>query len=298
MIFQGIKTREFHLNFPDDASCMKYLAEIKWADGYTCKKCAHTCYMTGKRMYSRRCKKCKYDESATSHSLFHKLKFPISKAFDMLFRLSAGKKALSSLAMSEEFDLHYETCLNFRRKAQKAMESSGNFPLKGKVEVDETAIGGYDPQSQGRAKGDKKLVTVAIERIEGQIGRAYAMPIADYSSKELIKIFEKHICKSAKIRTDKWAGYLPVKKAFTLLEQEKSDGGGNFEILHIHIMNIKNWIRGIHHHLSENYIKRYLDEFHFRFNRRSFRNSIFHKLVCRMVESPIILHTQLRVQET
>ena len=298
MIFKEFSPREYYLRFPDDESCMEYLADIKWSDGYHCRHCGHTCFMPGKKAHSRRCKSCKYDESATSHTLFHKLKFPITKAFDLIFAISSRKKSVSTLTLSEELELHYETCLNFRRKVQSAMASSGNFPLTGKVEVDETAIGGYDPESQGRAKGDKKLIAVAIERRDGQIGRAYAVPIADYSAKEIRKVFDAHISTSAEVRTDKWTGYMPIKQAYPLLEQEKSKNGLNFEKLHIHIMNIKSWIRGVHHHISEQYINRYLDEFHFRFNRRSFRNSIFHQLMVRLVEAEPILHVQLQVKET
>ena len=298
MTFKGFSPREYYLHFPDNASCMEYLANIKWSVGYSCRKCGCIHYMRGKSPHSRRCKHCKYDESATSHTLFHKLKFPIAKAFDIIYAISCRKKSVSTLALSEELELNYETCLNFRRKVQSAMASSGQFPLEGKVEVDETAIGGYDPESQGRAKGDKKLIAVAIERIDGQIGRAYAVPINDYSSKEIRKVFDAHIATSAQVRTDKWTGYIPIKEAYPMLEQEKSGGGLNFEKLHIHIMNIKSWIRGIHHHLSQEYINRYLDEFHFRFNRRSFRNSIFHKLVERMVEALPILHLHLKAKET
>ena len=279
---------------------MEYLSDLKWPDeSYKCRKCEHTAYMNGKRAYSRRCKSCKYDESVTSHTLFHKLKFSLNTAFEIAFLICTQKKAVSSLALCDEMDVHYETILNFRRKLQKAMESSLDFPLEGSVEVDEFAVGGYDEGAQGRAKGDKKLVSVALEiTAKGDFGRAYAKKIEDYSSEELKKIFEAHISPKASVRTDKWTGYLPIKEAYPLLEQEYSDKGGNFEQLHIHIMNIKSWIRGIHHHISEKYIQRYLDEFHFRFNRRSFRESIFHKIIERFVQSQPILHRQLNTWET
>jgi len=301
-MFEGIKKRDFYDRFTDRHSCLEYLSEIKWSEGYSCRRCGHDQYMSGKQPYSRRCKACKYDESATAHTLFHKLKFCLLKAFECLFWMSSEKKGKSALSMTEELELRYETCLKFKRKVQKAMESSGNHPLeqlKGRVEVDETAVGGYDPGSPGRAKGDKKLVSVALEITEkGEFGRAYAQQIKDYSGKELKKIFDKHISKDSRIKTDKWSGYLSMQESYKKLEHEKSENGANFQELHIHIMNLKNWIRGIHHHVSEAYIQRYLDEFHFRFNRRNFRKSIFHKLVERMVKTGIILHHELKVKET
>lgn len=299
MIFEGFKKRDFYRYFQTDADCMEYLGKLKWSEGYRCRKCGHEHFMKGKQPFSRRCRSCKYDESATSHTLFHKLKFSIRSAFDMAFQICTQKKSVSSLSLSDEMGVHYETALNFRRKLQKAMESSCAHPLEGKVEVDEFAVGGYDAEATGRAKGDKKLVSVALEITkDGKFGRAYAMKISDYSAKELQRIFDAHISKEASVRTDKWKGYLPVKLAYPKLEQEYSEKGSNFQQLHLHIMNIKSWIRGTLHHVSEQYIQRYLDEFHFRFNRRTFRKSIFHRIIQKIVESPPILHRQLMVKAT
>lgn len=299
MRFKSIKKRDFYTRFTTDEDCLEYLAAIKWAEGYQCRKCKHGEYMTGKRSFSRRCRSCKYDESVTAHTLFHKIKFSLLLAFEITFLVTTQKKAVSSLGLSEELELHYETVLNFRRKLQKAMGSSLKHLLEGNVEVDEFAVGGHDEGKQGRAKGDKKLVSVALEITEsGQFGRAYAIPIKDYSSKELSKIFDTHISQTASVRTDKWTGYLPIKKVFPLLKQEYSDRGSSFEELHLHIMNIKGWIRGIFHHISEKYINRYMDEFHFRFNRRGFRNSIFHKTIERIIETPPIFYSQLNTWAT
>ncbi|MBC7888554.1 MAG: transposase [Ferruginibacter sp.] len=48
-------------------------------------------------------------------------------------------------------------------------------------------------------------------------------------------------------------------------------------------MNLKGWLRGIHHHCSERFTDGYLNEFFFRFNRRNFLPSIWHKLIERFM---------------
>ena len=298
MIFKSIKKREFYARFQTDEDCLEYLASIKWAEGFKCRKCGHDGHMNGKRAFSRRCKSCKYDESATAHTLFHKLKFSLLSAFEIVFLVSTQKNPPSSLALSEELELHYETVLNFRHRLQKAMESSLHHPLKGHVEVDEFAVGGLDEGKQGRAKGNKKLASVALEiTTDGHLGRAYAIPIRAYSSDELRKIFDRHISQDTFVKADKWTGYLPIKEAYPLLKQEYSDSGKNFRELHIHIMNIKGWFRGIFRHVKEEYFNKYLDEFHFKFNRRGFRKTVFHKTIEKFIESPPILHSQLTTWE-
>ena len=67
-------------------------------------------------------------------------------------------------------------------------------------------------------------------------------------------------------------------------EQRPSNKGNNFPELHIHIMNIQGWLRGIHHHCSKEHLQGYLDECHYRYNRRNHMETIFDNLITRMVE--------------
>ena len=57
-----------------------------------------------------------------------------------------------------------------------------------------------------------------------------------------------------------------------------------YEVRSIHIMNIQGWLRGIHHHCSKERLQGYLDEYHFRYNRRAFMDGIFDLIIKRMVE--------------
>lgn len=116
------------------------------------------------------------------------------------------------------------------------------------------------------------------------MGRAYARCIKGYSAEDFKPFFEGHIDVRAHVITDKWTGYSPLKNdSYERLKQVKSGGGKNFPQLHTHIMRFKAWLRGVHHHCSEKHIQGYLDEFHFRFNRRGFLDSILDKLLTRIV---------------
>lgn len=127
---------------------------------------------------------------------------------------------------------------------------------------------------------------MGLEVISKKVGRMYCKVIKNASSEELGKFFDLHIGKNTEIRTDCWTGYAPLKERYEGLYQEKSDNGKNFPELHTQIMIIKGWLRGIYHHCSEKHVQRYLNEYCFRFNRRQFMDSIFHKLVERMVINP------------
>ncbi len=135
--FKGVNSIKFYQRFVSDDECCKYLADIKWEKGYICKRCGHTHYCKGVKPYSRRCTKRKHDESSTAGTMFDKLKFPLFIAFHIAFKINTKKKGMSSLELSEEYDLRQNTCWEFKRKIQYAMKSSCKYPLNGQVHVDE-----------------------------------------------------------------------------------------------------------------------------------------------------------------
>jgi len=285
--FEGVNSIKFNRYFKNDADCYRYLSEIKWSgeNTYKCKKCGHLKYGKGKKPFSCRCAKCNYDESPTAGTVFDKLKFSLLIAFHIVFKISTKKKGMSSLELSEEFELRQKTCWDFKRKIQQAMASSKRFPLSGEVHIDEFLVGQYEEGKKGRsADSKKKLVVVALEILGNKgVGRAYAKVIESASAIEFTPFFNDHISQDAKVTTDIWKGYLPLKKEYPSLKQIPSNNGANFPELHIHIMNIQGWLRGIHHHCSKEHLQGYLDEFHYRYNRRNNMGSIFDLTIKRMV---------------
>lgn len=290
--FIGVNSIKFHRQFQADEDCYRYLSEMKWSTGYQCKKCGHSKYYNGVKPYSRRCMQCKYDESPTAGTMFDKCKFSLLIAFHIAFKISTKKKGMSSLELSHEFELRQMTCWQFKWKIQQAMRSSREYPLTGTVHVDEFLIGEYEEGKQGRSSDSKKrLVVVALEILPGEgVGRAYAQVINQASGKEFAPFFNAFISKDAHVVTDEWKGYLPLKKTYPNLKQEPSNKGANFKQLHVHIMNIQGWLRGIHHHCEKERLQGYLDEYHFRYNRRAHMDTIFDSLIERMVRySPVRL---------
>lgn len=253
--YTGMNSIKFSQYFKSEEECLRYIAEIKWKNGYTCRFCGYGKYMKGSKLYNRRCLRCKKDESPTAGTMFDKLKFSLLIAFHIVFKIAVKKKGMSTLELSREFELRQKTCWAFKWKIQKAMQSSKRHPLTGEIHVDEFFIGGPEKQKRGRSKGDKNLVIIALEKVHDGVGRAYAEIIESASFEEFSPFFHAYIVQEAKVITDKWAGYSPLKKDYPNLEQILSNGGKNFPDLHIHIMNLKGWLRGIHHHCSKEHLK-------------------------------------------
>ena len=281
--YDSLTIFEFQEQFPDNDSCQNYLAEMKWPDGFKCEKCGHNRYCGGKLAHTRQCTKCKYQATPTSGTLFHKVKFPLLKAFYIVYYMGTSKKGIASTELSRKLGLRQKTCWLFQQKVMKAMASSGKYPLMGKVEVDGTVVGQQEEGVVGRQNNRKKQVVLAIGKKGKGVGRMYARAIDNAGPKQLKPFFQDHISPQAMVETDKWRGYMPLKKQCpNLLQIDSGKKGKDFPDLHRTIMMFKAWLRGIHH--SVNNLQAYLDQYCYRFNRSQMKGAIFDNLLVRMVE--------------
>jgi len=149
---------------------------------------------------------------------------------------------MSSIKLSNEFELRQKTCWEFKWKIQQAMASSLKYALTDTVHVDEFMVGGPEEKKRSRSKGVKKLIVVALEINKSGVGRADAEDIENASSKELGNFLLRPVSKKSKIISDEWTCYIPAKSEFKRLEQVASDNGKNFKDIYIHIINIKSWL--------------------------------------------------------
>ncbi|MCO6483032.1 MAG: IS1595 family transposase [Flavobacteriales bacterium] len=282
--FKSLSIFEFQELFPDDAACLAHLARMKWGNGFACRKCGHGRYCAAQKPFNRQCTSCHYTESPTAGTLFHKVKFPLVKAFWIIYYLSTSKKGMSSTELSRKLELRQKTCWGFKHKVMTAMRSSGKHPLEGVVEVDEAFVGGQE-QARGRGNKKKRLVVFAIERKGRGVSRLYGKVIPRASSKHLGEFMDAVVDKRARVRTDGWTGYMPLKGRFKALVQEPCQPkGANFKEMHRIIMGFKGWLRGVHHQAV--HLQAYIDEYCFRFNRSFMHEGAFQNLLDRMVASP------------
>lgn len=113
---------EFSRIYPDKESCNQFLAELKWKDGYTCRKCKNTHYYNGHIPYSRRCSKCGYEESVTTYTVFQNTRIPINKAFYMIYLIYTTKGKISSHKLGEILNIRQSTCWAYGSKIKLLME--------------------------------------------------------------------------------------------------------------------------------------------------------------------------------
>lgn len=122
ILSKDVDFEEFSAMYPDDESCLKFLAEIKWQRNYSCRKCGHHSFSQGRTSYSRRCSKCGYDESVTAYTLLQNTRLPINKAFYMIFLVYSTRGSISSHKLSEILSIRQSTCWSYSAKIKKALK--------------------------------------------------------------------------------------------------------------------------------------------------------------------------------
>jgi ISXO2-like transposase domain len=188
----------------------------------------------GRTYYHRRCKSYGYGESVTANTVFHGMKMPMLKAFHMIFRLTAKKKGMSITELGAEVGVQQKTAWLFKRKMQVVMKQNDKDKLNGKVDADETMLGG------GRSLEDKQAVLITAEQLEdGRTGNIRMQHIENFQADTLKFALKAMVNKGAIIRTDKYTSYQKLKKEMPI-KQIKSKYGKGLEELHTQIMQFKN----------------------------------------------------------
>jgi hypothetical protein len=113
---------EFSRIYPDRESCFKFLADLKWSNGYVCRKCNCTLAYPGHLPFSKRCSKCSYEESPIAYTILQNTRIPINKAFYMVFMIYSTKGKISSYKLSELLSIRQSTCWAYSTRIKKVMD--------------------------------------------------------------------------------------------------------------------------------------------------------------------------------
>ncbi len=131
--------KRFSHHFVDDESCLRFLEEQKWKDGFVCPHCGNLNYCKGKKDRSRRCTRCKKEISPTAQTLFHRCKIPLKKAFEIVY-LSCKYPVISSYEMNDILNLRRMTCYHFQKKIRECAGLVREDQLVTKIKQTVTAV--------------------------------------------------------------------------------------------------------------------------------------------------------------
>ena len=284
--------RSFVEMFPDNASCAAYLIKLRWPNGFICPACKIT---TTPRHGSRgrlTCPLCRHRTYAQAGTIFDKTRTPLTTWFEAAWHVSTAKNGLSAKTLERTLGTKYRVAWTMLQRFRVAMVDAERKPLSGNVEVDETFIGGVK-QGGKRGRGSaKSIVVIAIEIMDPKgFGRVRMRHIPDASGKSLIPFVCDAVAPSSVVHTDGWSGYNGLSEhGFTRKITVQSSSGDPAHVsmpgVHRIASLLKRWILGTHQgSVVPEHLQAYLEEFTFRFNRRTSRSRglVFRRLLERAV---------------
>ncbi|MCP4933908.1 MAG: IS1595 family transposase [bacterium] len=271
--------------FSDEAACLEYLSIMRWPDGYECQRCGgRDAWKMGSGLY--RCRDCRYAGSVISGTLFENTRKPLRLWFQAIWYVVSQKNGVSALGLQKALGLgSYHTAWEWLHKLRRAMVRPGRDRLGGIVEMDETVIGGIHEGRLGRGDPRKALVLVAAQDTGNGIGRIRLACIPDASGETLLNSTLEMVEPGTTIRTDGWRGYNILSSHGYVHEpcvhKNASDKDAT-PAAHLVASLLKRWLLGTHQGaVSHEHLPYYLDEFTFRFNRRTSRSrgKLFYRII-------------------
>ena len=277
--------------FPTEDACLAYLRELRWPEGYICSRCKSPEHWTRNRGLTI-CRQCGYESSVTAGTLFQDTRKPLRLWFQAIWYVVGQKNGVSALGLQKAIGLgSYQTAWDWLHKLRRAMVRQGRDKLSGVVEVDETFVGGERSGKRGRGAEGKSLIFIAVEEAERGLGRIRLSVLDNAAGSTLIKAVQDSVDPGSTVRSDGWDGYNRLPDyGYThkpIVHKNAIDGDAT-PLTHRVAFLFKRWWLGTHQGaISPEYLRYYLDEFTFRFNRRTSRSR--GKLFYRLVEQAVNL---------
>ena len=281
---------EFEERFATEEACRQYVADIRWPDGFQCPQCGHReAWITKRGLWH--CKACGFQVSVTAGTIFQGTRKPLRLWFRAMWCVVSQKHGVSTLGLQRVLGLsRYETTWIWLHKLRRAMVRPGRDRLSGTVQVDETYIGGPRPGKRGRGAGGKTLVAVAVEDKGKHVGRIRLLRVVNASGESLTLAVQQMVQPGSLVNTDGWAGYAGIGSGGYTHEVSRPTGEVGTNLLplaHRVVALLKRWIDGTHQGaVRPSHLDYYLDEFTFRFNRRTSRSrgKLFYRLMQQAIE--------------
>jgi len=284
--------REFVDWFHDDTACVAYLEKLRWPNGFQCPVCG----VVGEPWKQTRgrlvCTSCRHQTTITAGTILEKTRTPLTTWFEAVWHVTTAKNGFSAKTLERTLGTRYRVAWTILQRLRIAMVRSEREQLSGDVEIDEALVGGIEHGGK-RGRGAKKcIVAIAVEVKQPKgFGRVRMRYIPDASDSSLRPFVCDMVAPGSTVLTDGWKGYNQLSKcgyAHSKVVLSSSGDPAHVAMPGVHRITslLKRWILGTHQgSVSEEHLQSYLEEFTFRFNRRTShsRGLVFRRLIEQMI---------------
>jgi len=280
-------TKDFEKDFLNDDACLEYLFKGRYPKGVFCKKCDKV--TNHYRIQGRPCYSCEFCASHVypmAGTIFQDTRFDHLKLwFKAIAYMSVTRCGISSRQLSRDIGVTVKTGYRMWKQIRKIFAEGNEIKFVGKVEVDETYIGGKAKGKRGRGAANKTVVLGIVERK----GCAKGIIVPDVKAKTLIPLVEDNVDKGSVVYTDDLRSYNNLSDMGfdhkTIAHSQKVYVAGD-----IHTNNVEGFwsqlkrsINGTYHHVTAKHMQGYVDEYAFRYNHRNDETAMFWTMLRQVV---------------
>jgi transposase-like protein len=286
---------EFMRDFPDDATCLDWLWRTRYAaDGEHahCPKCdkerAFQRYETTTRRQSWTCKACGLHVHPTAGTIFHKSSTSLHLWFYAMYLMTSTRCGISAKQLERELGVTYKTAWRMFHLIRHELMEQDETPLDGKVEADETFVGGKPrvgrPMTSSQHLARHTTVSGVVER-GGRVIASVSKHRVDTRNH-----VATYVLPSATLFTDSYPAYNEVGSKFAShhrinhTERIYVSGDVHTQTIEGFWALVKGGLRGVYHAVSAKHLQGYLNEFAWRYNHRDDGQAMFLTLLLRAAE--------------
>jgi transposase-like protein len=294
--------------FHSEQACRDFLEKLRWPDGLICPKCK-ACAQVERNSRGRMiCPSCRHQTTATAGTIFDKTRTELRVWFTAIWTITSQKHGISALGLQRVLGLgSYETAWTMLHRLRRAMVRPDRDLLHGEVEVDETYLALTDRITPIVAAGRKSnttkvLIVIAVEMLQPEgFGRIRIRQIANGNHEHLMSFVRESIRPGAVIHSDGSPAYRKLDDigyGHRRTVHLGSDTPAHESMPGVHRVAslLQRWMMGTHHGaVQPGQLDYYLDEFVFRFNRRTSRSRgmLFYRLLQQAVMTKPVIYEKI-----
>jgi transposase-like protein/ribosomal protein L37AE/L43A len=276
--------KQFETTFPNDEACLDWLINHRYPNGVECPICQKTTKhhkLTNRPVYE--CDYCGHQVSPLANTIFHKSSTSLRTWFQAIHLMASTRCGISAKQLQRETGVTYKTAWRMFKQIRSLLdEDTGKF--SGKVEADETYIGGAKKGKRGRGASGKTIVAGVVER-QGEVS---ASIVPNVQSKTLLPMIVEKTEPKSTIFTDEMPSYNKLtslgydhkvinhfSKVYVMGDIHTNTIDGFWGL-------VKGGIKGVYHHVSPELLQTYVNEYAFRYNHRKDETPMFQSFLNRI----------------
>ncbi|MFH1031155.1 MAG: IS1595 family transposase [Chloroflexota bacterium] len=268
---------DFGKEFPNDNVCLEWILNHRYPSGVFCLECEKV--TKHHRVTNRSCYECDYcghQIYPLAGTIFNKSSTSLRTWFHAIYLMASTRCGISAKQLQRETGVTYKTAWRMFKQIRTLLnEDTGT--LTGKIEADETYIGGKRHGTRGRGAEGKTIVAGMVER-QGDVS---ATVVPDVQSNTLLPLIQNKTTPDSTIFTDEMPSYNKLNK-MGYDHQVIPHCAKVYAIGDIHTNTIegfwslvKRGISGVYHSVGPDYLQSYVNEYSFRYNHRKDETPMF-----------------------